>query len=243
MRQMAWLLTILVWGVTVAAQSGDPIPSPASERVTIVDRFLNADPSEVTSYRAIRYLEASSRGGRMQAAMTVETVLDPVEGFSFTVLDASGSDLIRNRVFLPALEAERDARAPASAARGALTQSNYEFEDDGPADQGLRRIAIVPRRKDMLLLRGSILVTGREADLVAVEGMPVKRPSFWTRRVSLVRRYQRIAGTRVPVSMTSTADVLVAGASSFSMTYEYQSVNGMPVAAHMSDMKRAAPKR
>ncbi len=128
------------------------------------------------------------------------------------------------------LEAERDAKAPAAAVRGALTESNYAFEDDGPADDGLRRIAIVPRRKDTLLLRGSILVTGSEADLVAVEGMLVKRPSFWTRRVAVVRRYQRVFGTRVPVSMTSTADVLVAGTSTFSMTYEYQSVNGMPVA-------------
>jgi hypothetical protein len=65
-----------------------------------------------------------------------------------------------------------------------------------------------------------------------VEGEPTERPSFWTRHVKIIREYARVGGVRVPVSMRSTADVLVVGASNFSMTYRYTEINGVPVEAH-----------
>ena len=57
----------------------------------------------------------------------------------------------------------------------------------------------------------------------------MKRPSFWTRKVQIVRDYGRIGGVRVPIAMGSTADMLFAGQSTFSMTYEYESINDVPV--------------
>jgi hypothetical protein len=71
------------------------------------------------------------------------------------------------------------------------------------------------------------MVVGPEADLVRVEGVLSKRPSFWTRRVEVVRRYGRIGGVRVPVAMESTASVLIFGRSTFTMTYDYLTVNGI----------------
>jgi hypothetical protein len=44
-----------------------------------------------------------------------------------------------------------------------------------------------------------------------------------------VRRYERLAGVRVPVSIESVAHVLIAGRSTFKMTYEYETINGHPV--------------
>lgn len=64
-----------------------------------------------------------------------------------------------------------------------------------------------------------------------VEGLLSKRPSFWTRKVHVMRRYARIDGVRVPVEMQSSASVLVVGESSFSMTYQYMTVNGRAVKA------------
>jgi hypothetical protein len=47
--------------------------------------------------------------------------------------------------------------------------------------------------------------------------------------VDIVRRYERVGGVRVPVEMSSTADVRIAGASSFVMTYDYTMINGQPI--------------
>jgi hypothetical protein len=64
---------------------------------------------------------------------------------------------------------------------------------------------------------------------VRIEGALAKNPSFWTRRVEVVRRYERIAGVRVPVWMQSTASIRIAGKSTLTTTYQYLSINGQPV--------------
>ena len=64
-----------------------------------------------------------------------------------------------------------------------------------------------------------------------IEGRLSKPPSFWTRRVEIVRRYQRFAGVRMPVALESVASVLIAGRSTFRMSYEYETVNGQRVGA------------
>ena len=76
---------------------------------------------------------------------------------------------------------------------------------------------------------GTILLTCGTSDLLQVEGLLVKRPSFWTRKVHIVRDYVRIGGARVPIATGSTAEVLFAGESTFSMAYEYEMINGTAV--------------
>ncbi len=83
-----------------------------------------------------------------------------------------------------------------------------------------------PRRKSVMLVNGALFIEPDSADLVRIEGELSKRPSFWTRRVRVVREYERLEGVHVPVSMSSTADVLIVGASTFSMTYRYTEING-----------------
>jgi hypothetical protein len=90
----------------------------------------------------------------------------------------------------------------------------------------LAQITITPRRKDVLLVEGWVFVRPEDGDLVRIEGRLSKTPSFWTRRVEIVRRYGRLAGVHVPLDIESTAQVLIAGRSTFRMTYEYQAVNG-----------------
>jgi hypothetical protein len=81
-----------------------------------------------------------------------------------------------------------------------------------------------------MLVHGTALVTADSGDLRLVEGRLAKSPSFWTRSVRISRRYERIAGVRVPVSMRSTADVRIVGDSTFSMTYDYETINGITLA-------------
>jgi hypothetical protein len=70
--------------------------------------------------------------------------------------------------------------------------------------------------------------------MVRVEGRLSENPSWWTRRVDVVRRYERIGGVRVPVEMTSTADVRIAGMSTFAMRYDYTAINGRRVSTPAS---------
>src|SRR6185312_7944441 len=117
--------------------------------------------------------------------------------------------------------------------RASLTHENYAFADKGFTPDGLACLGVKSRRKDLLLVDGSIYVNASDGDLVRIEGRLSKTPSFWTRRVEVVRHYQRINGVRLPVAIESVAQVLIAGRSTFSMTYEYETVNDQ----HVGDPK------
>ena len=220
-------------GLGVATVSAGSIgqvetPTPAS----IVDRFLAPDREPLVSYRAFRRLTASTRGGRLQAAVEAWTTLDPAKGFDFEVTAKEGSSVIQRRVLIAALEAEQKAVSSPDAAQAALTRANYEFLGISDDRDNLTKVDIKPRRKHVMLIDGSLFLADDSADLVRVEGELSRRPSFWTRRVRIVREYARIEGVHVPVAMRSTADVLVVGPSSFAMSYRYVEINGRTVTAH-----------
>jgi hypothetical protein len=112
---------------------------------------------------------------------------------------------------------------------GALTPDNYEFEERGARADGLATLVVKPRRKGLLMVDGSIFLNPDDGELVRMEGQLTKTPSFWTRRIEIVRRYQRINGVRMPTALETVAMVRIAGPSTFRMTYEYESINGQKV--------------
>src|SRR4030095_9932743 len=95
-----------------------------------------------------------------------------------------------------------------------------------PAPGGLGWVGLTPRRKDLMLIQGSIFLRPEDGDLVRIQGSLAKPPSFWIRHVENDRPYERSGGVRMPVSLQSVARVLVAGKSRFTVTYQYETVNG-----------------
>jgi len=205
------------------------VPVWAQHTVTLLDRFLQTDGQPLTSYRAYRHLTAMSRGGKMRASLEAWTSLDPQHGFTYEITKSEGSPIIIKHVLMKALEAEQDAVQKANKAQSALTPANYEFLDQSPMEGRLVRIDVRPRRSHVMLINGHLVVESDSADLVRVEGELSKRPSIWTRRVHVVREYDRIAGVHVPISMKSNADVLIVGSSSFAMDYKYTEINGKTI--------------
>jgi hypothetical protein len=215
---------------TAGLDETSKVIQPEAVATEMLDRFLNSGQPPLTSYRARRVLTASSMGGRMSASLEAWTALDPNGTFSFEIIRQEGSGLIRKRVLVAALETEQRTRNRGEMAQSDLTIANYEFQVDNDArDDGLATIRLVPRRKTPMLLIGIATVRWHDGEIVRIDGSPSRSPSWWTRHVDIVRRYQRIAGVRVPIEMGSQADVRFAGKSTFSMIYEYDSVNGVPV--------------
>jgi hypothetical protein len=149
--------------------------------------------------------------------------------FRYDVTSERGSSTIRERVLKAVLRDEAALWQRGDPARLALTGENYRFDWDGTADGPETRIRITPFRKDALLVVGAMFLAHSDGDLLRIEGRLAKNPSFWTNRVEVTRRYARLAGVRVPIATESIAHVRLAGRSEFSMTYEYESINGQPV--------------
>jgi hypothetical protein len=215
----ALLAAAVASSTTLRAQRETSVPP-------VLERFLATVDHGPSSFRAFRRLEARNSHLSDAAWMNVWTTADST-GFSYDIVGQGGSGYVRDRVFLPALEAERTMWG--AGPRGALTHENYTFEDLGAEPGGLAWIGVKPRRKDVLLVNGSIFLRPQDGDLVRVEGALSRTPSFWTRRVEIVRRYERIAGVRVPVAFESVASIRMAGKATFTMSYEYHSVNGLEI--------------
>jgi hypothetical protein len=200
-------------------------PSGSSPNATpVLARFLAlADPSP-TSYRALRHLEAANEKFDLKAWMDVWTEAD-ASGFRYRIVREEGSDKIRSKVFRESLETERRMWATGEPDAATVTAANYIFDDRGGVSDGLATLDIKPRRKDVLLVDGSIFLRPGDGELLKLEGDLAKAPSFWTRRVRVVRQFQRFAGIRMPVMLDAVANLRLFGHSTFRAVYEYETVN------------------
>ncbi len=200
----------------------------AVAKADLMQRFLAPDAKPLVSYRARRKMSAATRGGKMSASVDVWTTLDPATGFNYEIVSEEGSGLIRSRVLKEALDTEKKTVGKTDGDEAALTTANYKFLEMSMAED-LVRVQVKPHKDHVMRVQGALFIDPASADLRRVEGQLSKRPSFWTRRVQIEREYARIDGVHVPVSMKSTADVLIVGQSTFSMTYAYAEINGQPV--------------
>ena len=164
--------------------------------------------------------------------MEAVTEYDPAVGFTYSIVAQGGSERIRRRVLNAVLEAERETfHELRSGEKRNLSHANYTFDFGGHAGDGMLKMQLTPRRRDSRLVLGSALLTAKSGDLVRVEGRLSKSPSFWVRWVKVSRSYSPVGGAMMPVAIESTADVRIAGMSTFSMTYDYQMVDGQAVNA------------
>lgn len=218
-------LALTAWSPHAEGTAADATPPDES----VVARLTHPTTPRLVSYRALRRLKASAMGGRVKAELDAWTTLDAAGRFSYEVVREDGSDLVRARVLREALNTERDNYAPGQTGRMDLIPANYDLRPQGRIGSDLVEIALHPRRTTPLLLRGVATVQASTGDVVRIEGSPSESPSWWTRQVDIVQRYDRIGGVQVPVEISSTATVRIAGTSTFQMLYQYETVNGRPV--------------
>jgi hypothetical protein len=195
----------------------------------VVQRFLTRADEPLTQFRAMRHLDAQNERFNKVASMDAVTELTPDGKFTYNVVRESGSEYIRKRVLRAFLDNEVEMAAARDPSRYAMTSTNYELAAAELTGDGTVKLLAKPRRKDVGLVDGAVFVNSIDADMVRVEGRLVKAPSFWTTRVDVVKRYARVTGVRVPISLDTTAHIRFAGVSKMSMTYNYEMVNGKDV--------------
>ena len=227
MRRPLFGLLSLVGCITLAVESAERPETMAAGVQPALERFLARPDEPITQYRARRTLEGHNPRFKMDGAIEAITELSANGRFSYTIVSETGSDYIRDKVLRPILETEAKVLASGDPSRSALTIENYNIGGGELAEPGIVKLFAKPRRKEVSLIDGAVFITSADSDLVRVEGTMAKNPSFWTTRVNLVRRYDRIGGVRVPVRLDSTAQIRFAGESSLSMVYDYEMINGV----------------
>jgi len=219
---LQWALgfTLLLTAATGVRAAEEASSGPA-------ERFLAAREEPVTQYRAYRRMHARSEHFNQEAWLEAWTELDQ-RGFRYTIVSEKGSEYVRNKVLKAVLSREQELVAGGDCRRSEITADNYEFQA-APEGDGERQVILKPKRKDVLLVDGRMVLSQDGSDLLRVEGRLSKNPSFWTSLVNVIRHYARLDGVRVPVSTESVAKVKFAGLSRMEVQYEYETINGRPV--------------
>jgi len=213
----ATLLLAAAAGATAASRGDDSSSTYPSIR----------EQQPLRQYRAYRRMHAKSEHFGQEAWLEAWTELDGQQ-FTYAIVSERGSDYIRNKVLKAVLKREQELTADGGCGRSELTPENYTFQDASAGD-GERYITLKPKRKDVLLVDGRMVLSQDGTELLRVEGRLSKNPSFWTSLVNVIRHYARIDGVRVPIAIESIAKVKFAGISHLEVHYEYDSINGHPV--------------
>lgn len=220
-RLSRWLFaaTLVVGGIAVG--------NAATETERPLDRFTSLRDQPLKQYRAYRRMHARNEHFNQEGWLEAWTEMDE-RGFRYNIVSESGSDYIRGKVLKAVLKREQELVAEGDCQRSEFTPENYEFQEASPGD-GERYVTIKPKRKDVLLVDGRLVLSADGRDLLRVEGRLSKNPSFWTSLVNVIRHYARVDGVRVPIATESTAKVKFAGLSYLDVHYEYETINGRPV--------------
>ena len=218
------VLLALVIPPTLLATVSDPADHSMRQ-------FLQQDDTQ-HPYRAVRRLDAENGGRRGWLEAVTEYSIE--NGFTYQVTSEGGSSLVRSKVLRTVLEGEREIIAGGETARSSLALANYAFQPNGVDGDGLANILLSPKRKERVLVSGTMFLRPDDGDLVRLQGQLAKSPSFWIRNVEIVRSYERIGGVVVPVTLESTAHVRLLGPASLRMTYVYSEIDGrnVSVASH-----------
>jgi hypothetical protein len=223
--------------VLLVAVGVAPVLQAMADPDDCIRQFLAQDDAP-PAYRAVRRLEAAN--GRRTGWLEAVTEYAPATGFRYQVTAEGGNGSIRSRVLRALLDAEKDLIARGEVRRTSLVHDNYTFHPKGVDDEGLVTVLVSPRRKEPALVSGHMSL-GPDGQIVRLQGQLAKSPSFWIKSVAVVRTYDRIAGSVVPIALESRAQMRMLGQATLHMTYEYSHINGQRVAVGAEGIKDVVP--
>jgi hypothetical protein len=202
----------------------------ATSAEEIVDRMMARNQWQdqmLLEFSALRKFYAANVRFKTDSTMYVQTVFRRPDQVQSTVKSQQGSTFIRSRVFDKILEAENETRAKKDKKQVDIIPANYDFALVGTDDcdgRSCYRMRISPKRRDKYSLDGDVWIDAEDYSIVRIHGVPAQRPSIWTLKTEIDRRYKKVAGIWLPERMDSSSNIMVAGHSVLSIEYTYESV-------------------
>lgn len=234
------LQAVCVVAFTLVCVSG---PTVSAQNPTAVPARLDApDEAPLKHYRAYRRMHAVNEKFNKEAWLEAWTELD-ARGFRYEIVSERGSEYVLTKVLKAVLAREQELIQQGQAGRAELSPDNYVFEEAPAHGRGVRYILLKPKRKDMLLVDGRMVLNQSGTELLRVEGRLSKNPSFWTSLVNVIRDFANVDGVRVPVTTETIARLKFAGTARMVVDYEYETINGRPVSVNARRTMAAAMGR
>jgi hypothetical protein len=225
----AWrplLLAVAILVCTPAAQSQTQPAMPALTAEQVVQHLMEKNQERAQSlqhYVGKRSYRLEYRGfpTSVEATMEVEVNFDAPATKRFTIVSATGSKMVQNRVFHRLLESEQQAGDSANRKHTELGPDNYTFTLAGT--EGTNYVLNVePKVESRFLYRGKIWVDAHDFAVTRIEAQPARNPSFWTTKSQIHHTYQKVDnGFYLPKENKTVTSVRLGGVAT--LTIEYQS--------------------
>ena len=212
---------LLFSSIAMAADLSLQLPT-ADEVVAKMMARDNERQATLYGYTASRRYVLENQRHHKRAEMLVRMTCLRDGSKQFETISETGWGGARKHVFPRLLEAETEASRPGLRERSRLIPENYAFEmvgteyvDERPAYV----IAIAPKTPNKYLMEARISIDAEELAIVRIEGKPAKNPSFWTKSVHFVHKYEKRGSFWFPVSDRSVTDVRIFGSTEVTIEY------------------------
>jgi hypothetical protein len=232
---------LLFSSIAMAADASLQLPTGDE----VVARMMARDSERQAAlhgYTAARRYVLENQRHHKRAEMLVHMTCLRDGSKQFETISETGWGGARKHVFPRLLEAETEASRPDLRERSRLIPENYVFEmvgteyvDERPAYV----IAIAPKTPNKYLMQARIWIDADEYAIVRIEGKPAKNPSFWTKSVHFVHKYEKRGSFWFPVSDRSVTDVRIFGSTEVTIEYFDYAPNTSALSASRESVRGA----
>jgi hypothetical protein len=235
MRRHTWMVLVALACAPAAWPQANPaLPALSAEQV--VQHLMEKNGERAAGlqhYQGKRSYRLEYHGfpASAEATMDVEVNFDAPSSKHFTVVSATGSKLIQNRVFHRLLESEEQAGDSSNRKHTELGPDNYNFSLAGT--EGTNYVLNVePKEETKFLYRGKIWVDAHDFAVTRIEAQPARNPSFWTTKSVIHHTYQKVDnGFYLPKENKTVTSVRLGGVATLTIEYQsYQVTAAKPVA-------------
>ena len=212
---------LLFCSIAMAADSSFQLPT-ADEVVAKTMARDNERQATLYGYTASRRYVLENQRHHKRAEMLVRMTCLRDGSKQFETISEIGWGGARKHVFPRLLEAETEASRPGLRERSRLIPENYVFEMVGTEyvdERPVYVIAIAPKTPNKYLMQARIWIDADEFAIVRIEGKPAKNPSFWTKSVHFVHKYEKRGSFWFPISDRSVTDVRIFGSTEVTIEY------------------------
>ena len=188
--------------------------SNEDQTLPILDKYLDATQAQQNLMRGAQMevdidakLPRLEKQGRFRALRKI-SLLGKI---TYRALGFSGDNTVKQEVITRYLAAESEGRENGTIA---ITPANYKFRYSGRLVQDGHTtliLQVTPRKKAVGLFKGELWVDADTGMPLREEGVFVKSPSVFLKKIAFVRDYELHDGVSIPKHVASRVDTRIVG--------------------------------
>ena len=172
--------------------------------------------TQMASYSAVTRISAELSDLNQSAEFELQRHYSAPRSLQFTPIRFSGDDFVKHNVINRLLQQEVEHVEKDEAGKTAVVDENYKFSYRGDSEidgHSVHVYQVKPRGKSALagLFKGKIYLDVFTGAMRRTEGVLVKSPSFFIRKIEFSSDYDDFAGLSLPVEVHSVASTRALG--------------------------------